>query len=199
MDCVHPPLVVEPWLLLAHQSKAFSLRPSATRMVYYHLPLPLTLWRIICAGPHSQSRIFFSGALVPIESTPEFVTCGCGCGWVVMLQCGLKLFTGCAGSGAFHGVQNKVSHCLFSAWGHQHEWFAEGYYLCWYWRCPAKLSCKPKLAAANAGDGEFRERYRAHWNQVLLVWEILGKSEELTNTALSYGKAILNGLGGPEV
>ena len=33
----------------------------------------------------------------------------------------MKLSTGCIGSGDSREVQAKVSHCLCSAWGHQHE------------------------------------------------------------------------------
>ena len=58
-------------------------------------------------GPTPRRRIYFSGVLVPAEC---FV---CDGGWVV-LRCGLKLSTGCAGSGASWEVQAKLLHvfCL---------------------------------------------------------------------------------------
>ena len=61
---------------------------------------------------------YFSGAVVPVESTPECVIYGSG--WVVS-QHDLKLPTRCPGSGAFQEVQAKVIHHLYSVWGHQDE------------------------------------------------------------------------------
>ena len=42
----------------------------------------------------------------------------CGSGWVVVLQHGLKLSTGCADSDAYWEVQAKVSGSLCSVQGH---------------------------------------------------------------------------------
>ena len=39
----------------------------------------------------------------------------------MVLQRGLKLSTGCTGSGAFQEVQTNVSHDLCLAQGHQHK------------------------------------------------------------------------------
>ena len=48
------------------------------------------------------------------------------------------------------------------------------------------------------GLGQLNERYRAHWIQMLLVWENLGKSEAYAGISHLYGKATGNSLGGPE-
>ena len=62
-------------------------------------------------GPTPQSRIYFRGLWCPLSPPLQCVT------WVV-LQHGLKLSTGCAGSGASQEVQAKDSCCLCSTQGH---------------------------------------------------------------------------------
>ena len=53
----------------------------------------------------------------PLSLSLECFTCG---GVLVAVLChGLKLSTGCAGSGASQEVQAKISQCLCSAQGHQ--------------------------------------------------------------------------------
>lgn len=63
-------------------------------------------------SPTPWNRTPFYGALVPAQPTPE-----CAGGRVV-LPCGLRLSTGCAGVGVSWEVLTKVSCCLYPAWSH---------------------------------------------------------------------------------
>ena len=98
VDCVHPPLTVEFWLLLVRHCDWFTprlisfkdwLQPPTTNL--------LPLWKISCAAAHPTEQDLPQWGSGACWVLPLSVTWG---GWLVALQCSLKLPSGCAHSGA---------------------------------------------------------------------------------------------------
>ena len=86
-------------------------------------------WRIRYAWAHLTEQDFLQQGSGAAGSAP---CVACGGGWVVF-QCGLKLSTGCAGSGASQEVKVKVTCQLCPGW--------------------ERPNWEPMLAAANVGHG----------------------------------------------
>ena len=113
MGCVHPPLVVEPWLLLASHWEGFTKANQLQGLAVTtdHRPLT-TVEDRFCRSPTQTAGLNSTDLWCPLRQPFECVTFAVDS---VVLQCGLKLFTRCAGSGAFWEVQVKISCHLCSA------------------------------------------------------------------------------------
>ena len=79
VGCVHPSIVVESWLLLAHQwERDLPLGQLAMKTGQDHCGIYAVQWLA------AQSRSHFSGALVLLSLPFKYVACGGG--WVVLHQ-----------------------------------------------------------------------------------------------------------------
>ena len=174
--CVHHPLVVESWLLLAFKDLPPGQLTIRTGSNYHG--------GSAVQGPTSQSMTYFCGALVPTESTP----------WVCCLWWWLWAPLG----GASQGQPWPVS-CLRSL---SMRYKAS----CRWLALVLGLEVQRKGAAVNQGQlplllglGSLHKRYRAHWGQMLLVWKVLGKSEAWAKTGLHKEKPLKTASVGPQV
>ena len=119
----------------------------------------VTSKELLCRDQPFGAELASAGVWCLLSLPLECVACG-GC-LLVVLQCGLKLSTGCTGCEASRDMQAKVNYCLCSVQGHM-AWAtkpsSDGCYLCWAWRC---------LVEAN-----LQTRAGCHWCQ---AWDHLAR------------------------
>ena len=151
-------------------------------------------------GPNPLNRTYFSRALVPSEFTL----------WVCCLWRWL-------GGGV--STWSEAVHLVCWPWGLLRD-AGKGQPPPVFFPGPSNISNKAtcrwllllldlelprRVQAMNQGQlllvpglGQLSKRYGAHWGQMLLVWEILGKSEAWAKTSHLYEKATENSLCGPK-
>ena len=143
-----------------------------------------------------QSRTFFSCSLVPSEYAS----------WICCL--GRWLYGALTLSDSIHqvcglwGLLRGVGQCQLPLMaflgppGISYKTICQWLLLVLDLEVPRRGQVIKPGQAATAGLGPLSERYEACPGWMLLVWEILGKSEARAKTGLLYGKPTGNGFGG---
>lgn len=103
-----------------------------------------------------------------------------GGGWVILL-CGLKLVTGCVGSGPL-ATKAKVNCCLCPTQGQlvwAAKWSAHGCHLCWFWGFLGEAKLQ-RLTAGRAGLRLLSKSY-GHAQARCYLFEVFGYLRDFRN------------------